>query len=101
MSWSVTLTSLEPEDLEQAARKSYTAFKANYHDTDEVFEGMDEQFEAALDMARIALLRGIVGEGLVNVSLSGHANPGHKPRRGWSNDTVTVNVTSAAAVPVE
>lgn len=92
MSWNVTLTSLNPEDLEQAARKSYTAYKANYHDDGSVFGAMDEQFDAALGAAKALLPT--VGEGLVNVILSGHANPGHRPRQGWANDTVHVTVTS-------
>lgn len=100
MSWNVTLTSLHPEDLEQAARDGYAGFKANYHDADEVFPAMDEQFEAALNMARIALLRKVVGEDNVNVTLSGHANPSHKPRQWWPNDAVTVSVSSAVR-PVE
>lgn len=59
---------------------------------------MDEQFEAALNVARVLLLRKVVGDGNVNVTLSGHANPSHRPRRGWANDAVTVTVTSAARV---
>ncbi len=67
---------------------------------------MDEQFDAALEAARVLLLRAAVGgdvpapgampNGNVNVTLSGHANPGHKPRQGWANDMVHMTVTSAA-----
>jgi len=30
--------------------------------------------------------------GVVRGSLSGHANPGHKPAEGWANDEVTVRL---------
>ncbi len=96
MSWSVQLADVDPMTVEEATRERYAAFKANYSDHAEVYQAMDEQFEAALNAARVLLVRGTVGGGNVNVTLSGHANPGHKPRQGWANDTVTVSVSSAA-----
>jgi hypothetical protein len=33
------------------------------------------------------------------VSLSGHANPGHRPANGSANDTLTVTVAQAARKP--
>lgn len=33
-----------------------------------------------------------------NVSLAGHANPGHEPAEGWSNDCVSVSVSQALPV---
>ena len=103
MSWNVYLTNVDPEAVEKAARDGYATFKAGYHDDGSVFGAMDEQFEAALNMARIAWLRKVVGDGNINVTLSGHANPGHKPRQGWANDLVTVSVSSAvrAEAPAE
>lgn len=97
MSWNVVLTNInpDPDEMEQAARDKYGQYKANYHDVGEVESAMDEQFEAALNMVRIALLRGVVGEGNINVTLSGHANPGHQPREGWVNDSVNVSVVAA------
>jgi hypothetical protein len=95
MSWSVQLTDVDPVVVEEAARERYAAFKASYSDHAEVYQAMDEQFEAALNAARILLVRGTVGGGHVNVSLSGHANPGHKPRQGWANDYVMATVSSA------
>jgi hypothetical protein len=96
VSWNVTLTDIAPEAVEQAAQDGYAAFRV------EVFPEMDGQFEAALSAARMLLLlrdgtplADIVGGGNVNVTLSGHANPGHKPREGWANDYVSVHVSSA------
>lgn len=43
----------------------------------------------------IATSRALGGADLVYVSLSGHVNPLHAPRDGWSDDTVTVTVTQA------
>lgn len=96
MSWNVHLPDVDPVAVEAAAREEYLTFKARYHDAAEVFGAMDEQFEAALNAARVLLLREVTGAGTVHVTLAGHANPGHKPRAGWANDSVTVTVTSAA-----
>jgi hypothetical protein len=100
MSWTVQLTDLDPGNVEEAAERAYADFKARYSDADEVFPAMDEQFDAAQIAARALLQGKVVGEGNINVSLSGHANPGHKPRQGWSNDMVTVSVTSAVRAEV-
>ncbi len=94
MSWSIYLTDIDPATLEEAAAKEYTDFTGRYHDMDEVFPAMEEQFKTAVDAARSLLPT--VGEGNVNVTLSGHANPGHRPRAGYANDLVTVSVSSAA-----
>jgi len=53
-----------------------------------------EQFAAAVEAAKA--LAGVVGrEGdAVIVNISGHANPGHGPREGWANETITVRVTA-------
>lgn len=56
---------------------------------------VDEAVQAAKDAAVDLIRSGVLGYGNVRVSLSGHANPGHKPTEGWSNDTITI---SAAAV---
>lgn len=100
MSWNIALTDIDPGDIEDAAIEAYQRFKANYSDAAEVFPAMDEQFDVAVEMARVALLgtadrKPVVGDGNVNVTLSGHANPGHKPRQGWANDYVSVHVSSA------
>lgn len=50
----------------------------------------------AAKMAAVAILRsGAVGWGPARVSLSGHANPDHRPVAGWSNDTIGVSVWQA------
>lgn len=62
--------------------------------SDDVAEEQGAQFEAALDAAR--KLAAVVGrpDDPVTVTLHGHANPGHGPRTGWANETVTVVVSA-------
>jgi hypothetical protein len=57
-----------------------------------------EQFEAAHEAA--LLLAKVVGrEGdRVVITLNGHANPGHGPREGWANETITVQVSAIPQV---
>lgn len=97
MSWNVNLTDIDPADLGKLAHDAYAEFKARYSDEDAVFPAMDEQFDAALAAASSGMTR-VVGDGNINVTLSGHANPGHRPRQGFANDLVTVSVTSAASL---
>lgn len=54
-----------------------------------------EQFDQARELASSLLASGCVGDGekTFNVSLSGHANPGHLPAHGWANDMVSVSVS--------
>jgi hypothetical protein len=57
-----------------------------------------EQVDAAKYAAKQLVESGAVGSGgkrVFNVFLAGHANPGHEPRDGWSNDTVTVSISQA------
>lgn len=58
-----------------------------------------EQFDAALDAAKA--LAGVVGRpgDPVIVTLNGHANPGHSPRDGWSNETITITVSALPPQP--
>jgi len=95
MSWNVYLTDVDPAKLGGLAHDAYEEFKSRYTDAAEAVSAMDEQFDAALAAASSGLCN-IVGDGNINVTLSGHANPGHRPRAGYANDLVTVSVSSAA-----
>lgn len=53
----------------------------------------DQQIDAAI--AAVAELIPAVG-GAARVYLSGHANPGHKDREGYSPETITVNLVAVA-----
>lgn len=55
-----------------------------------------EQFEAAKEAAAHLINAGVLGEGEFFVSLSGHANPEHKPNPpGWSNDSITISLSQS------
>jgi hypothetical protein len=58
-----------------------------------------EQVDAARTAAQAILDSGAIGDANrpVSIVLSGHANPGHVPRDGFANDTITVNVTQLSA----
>lgn len=60
--------------------------------SDEVESEQGQQFTAAMNAVRA--LVDAVGrpEDEVSVSLMGHANPGHGPREGWANETITITV---------
>jgi hypothetical protein len=95
MSWNVNLTDIDPTEIGKLAHDAYEEFKARYSDDADAIAAMDEQFDAVLAAASSGLTH-VVGDGNVNVTLSGHANPGHQPRQGWANDLVTVSISSAA-----
>lgn len=61
----------------------------------DVQEEQTEQVEATL--RAIEILASAVGRpgDKVMVTTSGHTNPGHGPRAGWANETITVTVTAA------
>lgn len=51
------------------------------------------QVHSAQEVAKAIIESGCVGAGPYNVSLVGHANPGHEFRAGYATDSVTVTVT--------
>jgi hypothetical protein len=60
----------------------------------ELEEAGVEQFERAKTSVRDIIFSGVVGDpaGKYTFSISGHANPEHKPASGWANDALTVMV---------
>ena len=92
MSWTVPCPSSTAESIEASARNAYAQYRSTYNPAGDELAAMDEQFEAALAAAHGILASGAVGEGACMVTMSGHANPGHLPRKGWSNDAITVAI---------
>lgn len=89
MSWSASLPATPPEDLEvtlQALRPSPTP----------LIDEAQEQFDAARLVVADLVGSGAVGDGPVQATLSGHANPDHSPVEGFSNDCVTVSISQAS-----
>jgi hypothetical protein len=59
----------------------------------------DLETQEVLNTAHKAVVQHILDAGIVGdssksylITVSGHTNPGHEPRAGWSNDTVTITV---------
>lgn len=96
MSWSFSVTVAAGEDptaILRAARQAAdpASAAANYNARAESEEAID----AAIDSAA-RVVSAIRGSLPVLVQLSGHSNPGHAPVSGWSNDTVSINVSQQA-----
>lgn len=89
MSWSTGT----PEPVDKDAIPHIEAPAVN-EQTDGLAEAQTEQASRAYEAA--ALLAQQVGrpEDQVVVTMSGHANPGHAPRDGWSDETITVTVSA-------
>ncbi|SDJ08249.1 hypothetical protein SAMN05444157_1642 [Frankineae bacterium MT45] len=100
MSWNFTATSVAIDDVEAELTKAADAYRAGLAANDYALDdAANEAIGVAIASAKAIAESGVTGGTLVNVTLSGHANPGHKPVKGWSNDVVTVTVISAEAPP--
>lgn len=93
MSWSFSATvkaDEDPAEAIKAARQAAdpAAATENYNARAE----SDEAIDAAIDAAA-RVVSAIRGAWPVLVQLSGHSNPEHAPVPGWSNDTVSINVS--------
>lgn len=93
MSWSGTSTiNKDGADLVESVQAILVT------GNDQAPRERDEQIEAA-KRAAISLLTSDAFasiSGAVRVSLSGHANPGHQPVEGMSNDYIDVQVAQAS-----
>jgi hypothetical protein len=54
------------------------------------------QFVEARKLAMRALDVGLVGDAECVVTISGHANPGHKPTNGRANDRLSISIQQVA-----
>lgn len=94
MSYSLRTPATAKTDLPQALTDARA--KVEEH----LDEAMDDHVDAALEA--IPALAETVGrpEDHVMISVAGHANPGHAPVEGWSDDTLTISISVAAPTPV-
>lgn len=93
MSFSLSVTAVHP-DVEAAVADAAARYDLSGNDApDETRQLLDGVAKLAANAAEVAHLQ--PGD-TVAVSISGHANPEHKPRDGWANNTVTVSVTAIA-----
>ncbi len=61
---------------------------------------MDEQVRVAIEAAAEIVSSGALGPHACTVQLSGHANLGHVPAPGFSNDYIAVTVAALQDEPV-
>ena len=84
MSWSARIKLTRPDNVE--VLESSPGLETN--------DEAAEQFVAAAALAGQVIDSGVVGyESDYIISVSGHANPDHKPAEGWANDYVNIQVT--------
>ena len=93
MSWSFTVPPT-PADSFGAAAEAALALAIEQNPSSMSVETA-EQARAAVDLSILLVATKAVGSGLVQASLNGHANPEHKPTKGFSPDTITVTVLNA------
>jgi hypothetical protein len=95
MSWSFQVSPVPVDEFEEAIDAARSAAQSNIEASNA--DGAD-QADAAVAAAKHIVASGTVGgEGVkVAATLSGHGNPGHAPKAGWSNDSVSVNVYQAS-----
>lgn len=62
-----------------------------------------DQIDAAIAAAMAIVQSGSVGppSHTFHVSMSGHSNPGHRPREGWVNDMVSISIYQEAQAQEE
>lgn len=84
---------VEPSDVPDALKVAYEALPDNVHTPEH-----DELFQAALQ-AVPGLVRAC-GSGVFTVTMSGHANEGHKPKAGWANTHMTISISNQT-LPVD
>lgn len=96
MSWNFAVTNVTPSESRSALIEASDRFFSAYNASPEEMEASKLQAYAAIEAADI-LAEQVQpdAEGKINITLSGHANPGAKKREGWANDTVTISVTQA------
>lgn len=78
---------IEPgDDVAEALQAFSDKVRGNLH------EDAASQLDAAQRAAQSLIESGEVGEPPFQVTISGHANPGHGDTPGWANDHVTVSI---------
>lgn len=84
MSWSVN--GLLPNENFDFATLKEEALRQN--------PDCGDQFDVAVVVAKMLIESGVVGDDgkQFYVTMNGHANPNHEPRKGWANDAVAIRI---------
>lgn len=99
MSWSLSVPSGPVAEFDKAAVAAASSYVAAFP-AGALAAETREQIEEAVKAATWLVSSGALGSDHVHATLTGHANPEHKPVPGWSNDSVTISVSYLPA-PVE
>lgn len=100
MSYSFQVAAVKAADFPAAADAAAKAYRASLAANDYTLDEYAERgVLVALGTAKALVTSGVAGAGLVSAQIGGHANPGQKPVKGWSNDFLTVTVSCADPVP--
>lgn len=103
MSWGVSVPSVQAlkdgvirkyDVASGDSTEPFTEFVNRLFTDSALNQAVRDQFEAGSKAALALVASGAVGNPEVEYTftISGHANPEHKPLVGWSNDFVSVNV---------
>lgn len=94
MSWSGITATDTPDRIEEALKASAETYKANLASQDYVLDpAAVEQIDGAIAAALVAIPV-VAPDQLVQITLNGHANPGHMPNESWSNDFISMSITN-------
>lgn len=94
MSFSFSIPTTPIADFDTAADAAQATYEAALAGNDvEQTAASKESATAAVAAAKAVIASGVVGAGHVSASISGHANPGHKPTKGWANDCINISIS--------
>ena len=100
MSWSIEVQTSHSTGHDTSYEKTISeAEPANEYQGGYAVDDARDQAIAAKRAAIALIDSGKLGLGPFTVTLSGHANEGHKPNAQWSNDMVTVNIANTSERP--
>ncbi len=91
MSYSFSAASVTAETAETQLRAAANATKsanANQPNAEATQEAINTAIASVLGLIK----SGVLGTLPVNVSVGGHANPGHIPISGWSSETMSISI---------
>lgn len=90
MSWNVRAVGVSPnsKDIDNLEKLAIESAKAANPDG-------EDQAQLAARVVNDILGAGVIGNTTkkYTVSISGHANPDHEPKSGWSNDMISIQIS--------
>lgn len=107
MSYQFELPRVPGAEIGQALRERAEAWAQRATMTDDEHQAFTEHVDGIANAAEIVVswMGHIDGEPDVRVVVTGHANPGHLPREGYSDEHITISIgvlpAEGQAVPAE